>query len=453
MAEKIRPEIRVKTIMKRTIYRAVIIMICFSAAVTESQSAEIDPTLENLDISGFLRIRHWNLTSKTQVGSNFDYSDDYKNTYYEDLFFRNRFYLKALPNVQVRAVFDVSAKLGKGGFALGSGETNLITRDVYMVINPTESSELSLGLRPFSLPGGYILARDASGVQYDHSFMKNSFNLYVAFVKAYDDADDSFGNNSDPPKYADDNVYFGGMKMKFMPTLTNELYYVYEHDSYEDVVGGSDERKSRLHWIGFHNNFMTGGFHLKLGGIYNRGTLYLWDSTASQFNKTDVSAGLFEFDAGYRVGSFQVSAVAEGATGDASNAGDKNSFQDIKASHGFSFIVVDNLGGLAYRGSGESSWYGLYGYGLRVRYALFDSVTMVFKGLDFRTTKEFEFNGTSSNWLGSEIDFRAEYIYREALSVFLTAGLFFPRDAYDALVSYDTKGVVAEIMAGARVNY
>ncbi len=452
MAEKIRPEIRVKNIMKRIIYIAAFVLI-LSPVVPKLFSAEIDPTLENLDLSGFLRIRHWNLTSKSQVGNNFDYADDYKNAYYEDLFFRNRFYLKALPNVQIRAVFDVSAKLGKGGFAIGSGETNLVTRDVYMVINPTESSEFSLGLRPFSLPGGYILARDASGAQYDHSFMKNSLNVYAAVVKAYDDADDSFGNNSDPPKYSDDNIYFGGMKIKFIPTMTNEIYYVYERDSYEDVAGGSDERKSGLHWIGFHNKILAGGFHLKLGGIYNRGKLYLWNGTTSRFNKTDINAGLMEIDAGYRVGSFQVSAVAEGATGDASNAFDKNSFQDIKSSHGFSFIVVDDQGGLAFRGSGESSWYGLYGYGMRIRYALFDSVTMVFKGLDFRTTKEFEFNGNSSNWLGSEADFRAEYIYREALSLFLTAGFFFPGGAFDALAAHDTEGVVVEIMLGARVNY
>jgi hypothetical protein len=452
MAEKIRPEIRVDNIMKRIIYIAVLVMIVSSVFITELISAEIDPTLENLDLSGFFRVRHWHLASKTQVGSNFDYADDYKNTYYEDLFFRNRLYLKALPNVQVRAVFDVSAKLGKGGFALGSGETNLITRDVYMIIHPTESSELSVGLRPFSLPGGYILARDASGAEYKHSFMKNSLNLYAAFVKAYDDADDSFGNNSDPPKYADDNVYFGGMKIKIIPTMTNELYYVYEYDSYEDTAGG-DERKSRLHWIGFHNNILAGGFHLKLGGIYNRGRLYLWDDVTSRFKKTNVNAGLLEIDAGYRVGSFQVSAIAEGATGDASNADDENSFQDIKSSHGFSFIVVDNQGGLAYRGSGESSWYGLYGYGLRIRYALFDSVSMGFNGLDFRTTKDFEYKGKSSKWLGSEVDFRAEYIYKEALSVFLTAGVFFPRDAYDALAAYNTQGAVVEVMLGARVNY
>lgn len=439
--------------MKRIKYTAVFIILLSSVFVTDLIPAEIDPTLENLDISGFLRIRHWHLASKTRVGSNFDYSEKYRNTYYEDLFFRNRFYFKALPNIEVRTVFDVSAKLGKGDFALGSGSTNLITRDVYMVIRPTENGELSLGLRPFSLPGGYILARDASGAQYNQSLMKNTLNLYAAIVKAYDDADDSFGNNSDPPKYADDNVYFAGMKMKFVPIMTNELYYVYERDSYEDVAGEGDERKSRLHWIGLHNKFLSGGFHLKLGAIYNWGSIFLWDEEISEFEKTGINAGLMEIDAGYRVGSFQVSIVAEGATGDASDPAHEHSFQDIKASHGFSFIVVDDQGGLAYRGSGESSWYGLYGYGMRIRYALFDSVTMILSGMDFRTTKKFEINEKSSKWLGSEVDFRAEYIYREALSLFLTSGVFLPRKAYDALVDYDTSGAVIEVMFGARVNY
>lgn len=415
---------------------------------------EIDPTLKNLDLSGFLRIRHWHIGSKTRVGSKFDFTEKYQTAYYQDMFFRNRIYLRVLPDLHVRTVFDVSANPGKGNFAMGSGSTNLITRDVYAVFRPSATSEISAGLRPFSLPGGYILARDASGVQYKQSIFKRRLNFYSAFINAFDDSDDSFGQNSDPADYSDDNIFFGGFIFKFTPNISTEIYYVFENDQYVTESTDDDVRKSKLHWVGMHNKIVAGNFILRLGGIYNRGFINLRDA-AGNYTKTMIKAGQFEFEAGYRFGNLHLGLIAEGATGDVNDPHAETSFQDIKACHSFSNIVVNNSGGIAVRGCGESSWYGLYGGGLLAKYVILESINVEIKFLQFRTTKKLDWNGKSTNWLGDEVDFRAEYVYREALSVFLEAGIFKPRDGYNALdsVNFETKGVVVESMLGAKASY
>ena len=429
----------------------IIIILFFILGQKLPLSAEIDKTLENLDLSGFFRIRALYTGSTIKVPNKFAATDEYKSVDYQDLFLRARLYLKVLPNLQIRTVFDVVSVLGKGGFALGSGATDLITRDVYAVFRPSDNSEISAGLKPFSLPGGYILARDAAGIQYDQRFLRKKLRTYVAIVKAFDDADDAYGENSNPPKYSDDNVYIVGIDFNISSSLSSEIYYVYERDRYKT---DEDNRESSLNWGGIHNKFVYGNFLLRLGGIYNWGFLYLKDEN-DEINRVYVNAGLLEFETGYRFSNLQLSLIAEGATGDPNNSNAGESFQDIKASHGFSFIVVDNSGGISIRGSGESSWYGLYGSGLKLQYTLLDSLLLELKLLHFRTTKELTRKDKSSTWLGDEFDFKAEYIYREALSIFLNAGVFRPEVAYTALedVDHAPGGVILEFMLGAKITY
>jgi hypothetical protein len=440
--------------MSRTRFVTALFIIPLLALLVPRAAAALDATLENLDISGTLRLRAWQTGSQVKVPGKFPPVDGYSSVNYEDMFFRNRFDLTVLPNLRVRAVFDISSVFGKNDFAMGRGGTNLVTRDVYAVFTPTANSEVSIGLQPFSLQGGYILARDASGIQYNHHLFARSVKLYAGFVKAFDDADSSYGDNTAPPKYADDNVYFAGATLNVSSVFFCDFYYVYEHDRYTDTEdGGTDNRKSSLHWAGIHNKLLWRNWIFRAGGIVNRGRLYLDPGTGSE--RTDVSAWLFEFETGYRFSGAQVSLVAEGASGDPNNPEAGTSFQDIKASHEFSYIVVDNYGGLSLRGSGESSWYGLYGAGCRAQFTLMETVNMEVRLVHFRTTRALAINGNSSTWLGDEADFRAEYVYQEALSIFLAAGVFRPRTAYFALESVgdDSGGYITEVMLGAQVTY
>ncbi len=436
----------------RLIPAACITLLLFAAAGGRAHA--LDPTLENLDISGTLRLRAWQTGSEVKVPGRFPADSGYSSVNYEDLFFRNRFSLTVLPNLQVRAVFDIVSVIGKNDFAMGNGGTNLVTRDVYAVFTPTENGELSIGLQPFSLAGGYILARDATGVQYGHHLFGRSLKVYAAFVKAFDDADSVYGDNSAPPKYADDNIYFAGAMLSLASTLFCDFYYVYEHDRYTDTDGGgTDNRKASLHWAGLHCKVLWRNWVFRAGGIANRGHLLIDPGTGS--DRTGVLAGLFEFEAGYRFSNAQVSLVAEGATGDPDDPDAASSFQDIKSSHEFSYIVVDNYGGLSIRGAGESSWYGLRGAGVKAQYTLLGAVNLELRLLHFRTAEALSMGGGASTWFGDELDFRAEYVYREALSLFLTAAVFRPRTAYFALedVRDDNGNFINEVMLGAQVTY
>lgn len=414
----------------------------------------LDDTLEKLDISGVLRLRFWYTGSQVMVPGKFPPSDGVSTLDYQDIFFRNRFSLKVLPELEVRAVFDIGAVFGKNDFALGNGKTNLITRDVYAVFRPDEEREVSVGLQPFSFQGGYILARDASGIQYTEHFLNRKLKMYAGFIKAFDDADWSYSDEVRPPRYADDNIYFLGCALSASSLFFADMYYIFEHDRYTAKNSGgayTDPRTASLSWAAFHGKLIFQNWIMRAGGIFNWGNFSLQNDPTS--TRTDVRAFLGEIELGYKGNYFQISFVGEGASGDMTNPNDAHSFQVIKSSHEFSYIAVDNYGGISLRASGESSWYGLCGAGMKIQYTIFDAVSMEARLLHFRKSNLKE-SGPEGHF-GDEIDFRMEYIYREILPLFLTAAVFRPGDAYYALLTEDDdrRGIIFEIMLGAQLNY
>jgi hypothetical protein len=411
---------------------------------------------DKLNLSGFLRMRAWYTSSDVKVPGYFPAADSHNKVYYEDLFFRNRININAIPDVEIRTVFDISANFGQDDFSLGNGGTNLVTRDIYAVFSPSRNIEISAGLMPFSLYGGYILARDGTGIRYQQDLFSKRYKLELAVLNAFDNADSGYSDVSDNPDYSDDEIYIFNNELVLLKNLIIQMYYVYEHDKYteyNDSGNALDGRKASLHWIGIHNKLNFNYFFLSIGGIFNTGYVKTRADNSSLFEKTCISAGLWEFETGWKHRGLQVSLAAEGATGDPLNINDRKSFQDIKASHGFSLIAVDNSGGISIRESGESSWYGLYGQGIRLRYPLFNTVLAGISLLHFRTLEEVVFNDTSSTWFGDECDIEFEYIHREVLSFFVTAGVFFPRDAYKGTVGEDDEGLIIESVLGVSIRY
>jgi hypothetical protein len=411
---------------------------------------EIDETLSRLDLSGFMRFRAWYTGSETKVPGKFPGDGGYSSVDYQDMFLRGRFHLKALPNVEIRTVFDIVSTFGKDDFSLGNGGTNLVTRNAYVVFSPDSDSEISIGLQPFSLPGGYILARDATGIHASRHFFNRGLKAYCSLIKAFDDADSGYGDQYAPPRYADDNIYILGAVFSFPPSISVEAYYTFEHDRY---TTDDDGRQATLHWAGIHAKLTAGNWTLRAGAIGNAGTIRLRE-TSGDFKNTSISAWLGEGEITWRRGAFQLGVLSEGASGDPDNPDAGSSFQDIQSSHEFSNIVVDNYGGLALRASGESCWYGLYGAGARLQYVLMSAVLIQAKLLHFRTTRVMEWEGRTSRWLGNELDFRAEYTFQEAVSIFFTAGFFLPQAAYSALASVrDDDGAVIECMLGMQITF
>ncbi len=449
--------------------------------------AEMLSTLmERIDLSGFLRLRSWSVISRTHVPDAFDTRHTYKHINYMDLFMRNRIYLTVIPEIQVRTVLDISGNFGKSNLAIDNADANLIARDVYAIIRPVKEAEISLGLMPFSLPGGYILARDATGIQYTHAIANKKAALFLAYIKAFDDADDSFGQGSDVPDFIWDDIVFAGSRFSIGSVFRGECYYIYEDDRFTtnkftldttNFTAGleGDGRKGSLHWVGFHGKVMTGNWYLRFGGIFNAGSIH-WRNALYAFRKTNILAGLFEFETGFSIDDLKLSAVAEGATGDPNNPNAGRSFQDIKGAHDFSFIAVDSNGGLALRGSGESCWFGLYGCGLAFTYTLFDSFIMDLKLLHFGTMKVLYWRGKKTTWFGDEADLGLEYRFRNILSVFLNAGAFLPQRAYNAqdnmsrsyygyltevhyndllhdIDNHGSRSMIFEIMLGLKISY
>jgi len=410
-------------------------------------AANLKKISDKLDLSGFLRIRYWYNTSKIKLPGKFDAVNQWQSDTYIDLFFRNRINFSLLKNLEIKTVFDIGAKFGQNGFSISSAETNLITRSVYIQFSPIDSIIISGGLMPFSLTGGFILAADGAGFKYQQSFLKKKINIYAGTLLAFDSATDSNITATASPIYSGNIIAYAGTTFKISSHLLGEVYYLFEYDGYTDTA---DTKTSTLHWVGTQWKFTWNNFYLTLGGIFNGGTIQL-SSTAPS---TKIISGLWNFEAGYNFNDFQISAIAEGATGNPNNEDATSSFQDIHSTHGFSLIVISNSGGLAIRGAGESSWYGLYGEGARIKYN-FLSFDIGLNYYHFRTILPLTWQGNQVTWFGDEIDLKLTYKYKQKIEAYLTAGLFIPADAYRALdnVQDTTKAPMIEVMVGVKLIY
>lgn len=483
-----------------SIIAAAFLLLGISALPPHLQAMNGEAFIGMLDFSGFFRVRSWNVVSRTYVPDTFSSRNRYRTVDYIDLFMRNRLSIKPIDEIEIKSVFDVSALFGKGAYSIDGSPSNFITRNVYGLFRPLRGSEISVGLLPFSLPGGYILARDATGLHYIHHFTEKKVSVYGAYIKAIDDANDSFGAGSDTPNYAWDDIFFAGVKFAVGSAFSAEAYYAYQNDRYtsnrltfytEDFTAGleGDGRKASLHWAGLHATTYAGIWFLRVGGIFNAGHLFVRDEFY-RFRKITVRGGLLEFETGIDLSNVRVSLIAEGATGDPDNPNAGISFQHIRGAHNFSFIVVDSIGGISLRGSNESCWYGLYGAGVRVTGTMFDSLKLEMGLYHFETTKVLDWRGKGVTWFGDEADLGLEYRLGDFLSLFLNTGFFLPQRAYNArkamkyyyedqlalmehlglipgdtnlwclrylnLRGYDhhsSKSVIFEIMAGATVTY
>ncbi|MBN2079725.1 MAG: hypothetical protein JW838_12215 [Spirochaetes bacterium] len=431
-------------LMARTpsILAAVFLLLGITALPPRLHAMSGEAFIGMLDFSGYFRVRSWNVVSRTYIPEKIKWSKNYRTVDYLDLFMRNRLSIKPIDEIEIRSVFDVSALFGKGAYSIDGSPTNFITRNVYGLFRPFRGSELSVGLLPFSLPGGYLLARDATGLHYIHHFTEKKVSVYAAYIKAIDDADDSFGVGSDAPDYIWDDICFAGVKFAIGSIFSAEAYYAYQDDRHtsnrltfetEDFTAGleGDGRKASLHWVGLHTTTYAGIWFLRIGGIVNAGHLHVRNEFF-HFRKILVRSGLLEFETGIDVNNLRVSLIAEGATGDPDKPNAGISFQHIRGAHNFSFIVVDSIGGISLRGSGASCWYGLYGSGVKISHTFIDSLRLELGLLHFETTKVMDWRGKGVTWFGDEADLGLEYRLGEFLSLTINAGAFLPQRAYCA---------------------
>jgi hypothetical protein len=430
--------------MRTGMYKKLIAIILIISSATSLSALEKKD--EKLDISGLFRTRGWYTASEIYVPGRFPASDSYRSVDYIDLFFRSRINFAADESITVKSVFDVASSFGMKQFSMGNMGTNLVTRNLYAEFRFSDESQFSAGLMPFSLTGGHILARDATGFTYRKKMMSGRLDIYASWIRAYDAADSAYGKDMEKAEYASDNIYYAGAKFNPTAEISSEIYCVFEYDKYTEI--NKDDRETTLFWAGTHNRYESGRMMLSAGVIYNQGKIYY-----PGVPETTIRALLAELGGGYRFEAAEVTAAVEGATGSPVDSNASNSFQAIKASRGFSMIAVDNDGGVAVRGSGISPWHGLMGYSLKAKRTLLEIMILEIRIAQFMTTGKPADNSARFSRFGEELNIKADFPIRETGSFFICSAAFLPGDAYREIYGHDRYTPVIEVMAGTQINF
>ncbi|MDH5717615.1 MAG: hypothetical protein OEZ22_08240 [Spirochaetia bacterium] len=431
------------------------IAIIFSPNLyAEEENVELDKNIKNLSFSGFFRTRLWHFQSKNVFPGSFEDDITEKYVTYQDLFLRNRFLLKVSSNIEIKTVFDIFTVFGesvinnidtKGG-ALGSAGINLKTRNLYLTYALlSQKMQFALGLQPFSLPGGYILASDGTGIKMSYDIFKGFWNSYIYYIKAYDNSKENFGEGFGNYNFNDNDIYVWGSKTSFNENYSLEFYYVYQ----KDLDLNYDADWAKLNWVGCHNKFFINKYFIELALIYNSGKIREKTDDSANNETTNVKAGLFDLWLGFRYEALEFALKVKGATGNITHRIHSNSFQDIRASNSFTSLIIDNTGGLSYRGS----LYGILGQGIEIKYA-FSNFELLTRYVHFRTANKINIQeNKKSNYFGDEYEIQGKYNIEEYFSIFINGAVFNPNEAYTSIMQTDNKNHIYEFMIGGRVDY
>ncbi|RME93552.1 MAG: hypothetical protein D6767_00735 [Candidatus Hydrogenedentota bacterium] len=439
--------------LRKFVLFTIVFLGIFSTAIYAEELA-LDPNLKNLRLSGFLRTRYWSYFSESAIDK-YDPSKGpkpYEQADYMDLFFRSRFHLLVNRIVSLHSVFDIGTlHLGQtSDTRLGTGGINLKTRNLYMNFRWMKGSPdgiIRIGLMPFSLPRGHILAKDAAGIKIEHRFAHGKVRPYFYFIKAVENSlpnADKFGDFENH-NFNDANIYIIGNKFAIGQSFDGEVYYTLLDDKNNGLEDTPPmQRPKLLHWIGLDSRFQFGTYELGFSAIGNFGTIHVL--SGSQSVRREIQAGLGEISISKQWTDFSLSLVSVAATGDPSDEEAKDSFQSIGASYGLSKIAVDNSGGLSLRSSGKM--YGLNGNGIEGEAVFLGTLSLKLSYYYYLTLRDF-----IGRKYGQEFNFETTYLLLEKIKFFGSFAMFFPDTGYTTLQNYYKKQPIYEIMFGAQTNY
>ncbi len=433
--------------MRSFLNRLSVYLISFLSVTTVILGNEI---LDKIDFSGFLRTRFWVLyTQNALAGRNLP--EDRKNqTVYQDIFFRNRFKISVLPQVHIGSVFDIFTVFGgksEGdieitGGALDQSGFNISTRNLYLDIEFPFDILITVGLQPFSLPDGFILAKDGAGIKYDHKINKY-LNLYAFWIKAIENSLtdsnlDGFGDFS----LKDNDIYSIGNELYWRGKFKTDLYYIFQNDG-----ASGDFEKGQFGWVGFKIYNFHEKLNWSLAMILNHGSVKI----DSQQDDMNILAGLWSLELEYQIEDFDIVISHRGATGDIRKKYMENSFQTVSHSSGYSYIFLDDSGGVSIREGGEL--YGTYAFGAGLNVHPLDEFNILLKYIHFRSFHKIEYENLNSDHLGNEINLSLEYKYLEKVQFTLATGFFFPGRGYSNWAQYNSDEPIYEVQIACRVDY
>ena len=424
-------------------YLSIIFILFFSSSSLYALKSK-----DRFTLGGFFRTRFWSFYVDTAFPGDTPLQPTQNYLNYIDLFSRMNLSVHVTEKVHVHSVFDVFTVFGDSdsvtGGGLGRGSVNLVTRNLYGEFKPKKSINLSFGLQPFSLPGGYILARNGAGVKYEHRIHKKLLNLNIFWIKVIENSLTNFDQDGlGEIERRDDDIYSIGNKMLLRETILGEVYYVFRYD--RDIDDGS---RGSLHWLGIHSRSHYKAFIFDLSGIYNFGSL----STKSPEDSFFVNAALWATHIGYEFKYWEAGLRHEGATGrNIQNPQGRSSFQTISQSRGLSYIFVDDSGGLSIRRSGKL--FGAHASAIELILKYFNDFDMSLKYFHHRSLYPPTGSASSSTHLGDELNTYLKYSYTSAIFLEFTTAFFWPNQGYLNWTGADSSNPVIEALLKVQINY
>ncbi len=342
--------------------------------------------IEQVEIDGYFRARGYYLSGENL----FPYPDNGKeHVAFQDLFFRNRLTIPAQPSFRIITVIDIGEKFGDNALRLGEASANIIARNAYAEYSVSDNTVFTIGLMPVSLGKGIILAADGAGIQAVQKFFSGRWVNTFTWVNAYDASHTLELESAAATDYREDTIYWYHTAVSPLRNLLFEFFAGGERDTYVTANDYSkDPKKSLLFWSGVSLKYRNGVFLFSGDAFINAGELNLYNTDVFAFQKRTVLAEYYSLESGYDSAASGFGITAAGATGNPADGSAGSSFQDIKASSGFSRIMIDDSGGIALRGYGESPFYGLAALGLYSRFLLFHKLNVQAKVLRFFVAEE-----------------------------------------------------------------
>ncbi len=429
-------------ILRRTYY----ITLIFYVLLSFNQQLIAIQLHKKLDYTGFLRARFWHIYSQISALYHEPLTNDSYQTIYQDLLSKNRLTLSIIPQVKITFILDIFTIFGARsegdinllGGSLGSPGINFVTRDLFAKIKPTNNINITLGLQPFSLPEGYILARDGAGVLYEHTVQPQYLNYYVFWIKALansqtDVNEDGFGDVN----ITEEDVLGIGNTFLLNSNIRYNLYYAYQFNKKIDLT------LLNSGWLGMRLVWFYKNLYFNLHAIFNH--------NYNHSSKLHGIAGLGVFSIMYTIFDYDLSLGYYSASGNLNKKNSQGWFHTIGHSSGQSYIFVDDTGGISLRQRGLFS--GMYVFFFKFDGTAWNNLFYKVTYTHYQSFVETQYLSHRSHVLGDELNLRLEYILWNSLKIYTKIGVLFAGQGYLNLVRHLSKKNLYEMELGCRIDY
>ncbi|MBI3395179.1 MAG: hypothetical protein HY042_05045, partial [Spirochaetia bacterium] len=302
-----------------------------------------------------------NTTTKTS-----EIQDLYSMRYRLDLAFRPSQNVDVQYGLQVGELTfgrDTPSSTGHGSGGLGSGSTNVETRELIMKIrNNPETTSVSFGILNFDTPRGLVLASSGGGARlfFDLPSLASSVDVY--YIRALDNSViDGDSNGFSDKNFSNVNLGLARYRFTGIKNLRSEAYMIYrQDDDAQSALDGGET--SRMYWGGLFAQYKKGAYGLLFHAVGNWGQFHRPDTVSPYLRKRyEVKAGAGQLELSAAPwDELQVTLVAAGASGRLGIEPNGRSvdfrqdqFRTVSGQFQLTDIVMDSSGGYTVFAAGK----------------------------------------------------------------------------------------------------